>query len=357
MNSQKSLTELTPSPVVTDAPQGTERIGVYVFTDWVRASPELSQRERDSLLLAIVYYGTVGIIPHRLTKRVAAVFGAYRHLIDRDTQRKQATRIAKKTTTKKTAQKSQKTNETARRKSSKTANAAPPLAPDNETMAAFSPTTTTAEASTTTPQHPLMAQNETIAPASHAGARNTEEEKEERKTKQKKLSSPLPSAVEERKEASRSDASPLVLDQGSAGAAGASVGGLPSRDEVMAHWSSQGWRSDAEAFFDYYEARGWTGPRGQRIARWRVAAANWERHFRDRIEPIRQREEAAAAERESVAQANLRIRREQQDAFAQRHAQMMARASSYADAKAAYERALAECGGDEKKAMAKLKES
>ena len=51
----------------------------------------------------------------------------------------------------------------------------------------------------------------------------------------------------------------------------------PSLDEVKTFFSKNNFTSDAERFFDYYNANGWTQGKGKLIKNWQAAARNWER--------------------------------------------------------------------------------
>lgn len=51
----------------------------------------------------------------------------------------------------------------------------------------------------------------------------------------------------------------------------------PSLDEVKVFFLQSNYSSDAERFFDYYDANGWTQGKGKPIKNWQAAARNWER--------------------------------------------------------------------------------
>ncbi len=51
----------------------------------------------------------------------------------------------------------------------------------------------------------------------------------------------------------------------------------PSLDEVKKFFLENGFTSDAEAFFDYYEANGWTQGNRKPLKKWEAAARQWER--------------------------------------------------------------------------------
>ena len=55
----------------------------------------------------------------------------------------------------------------------------------------------------------------------------------------------------------------------------------PSLDEVKTFFSKNNFTSDAERFFDYYDANGWTQGKGKPIKNWQAAARNWERRQRE----------------------------------------------------------------------------
>ena len=48
----------------------------------------------------------------------------------------------------------------------------------------------------------------------------------------------------------------------------------PTMNEVNDYFKQQGFESDAETFYNYYEMRGWAG-----IKDWHPAAKNWEKHY------------------------------------------------------------------------------
>lgn len=108
-------------------------------------------------------------------------------------------------------------------------------------------------------------------------------------------------------------------------------GQIPRWEEVAAFWAAEGLTAEAQAFFDHYQARHWRGRDGAPLHSWQWAARNWERIFLRDIVPIRQKVAAKTA------------------------AQQAARACSYAEAKAAFERALLRTGGDEAAALELLK--
>lgn len=51
----------------------------------------------------------------------------------------------------------------------------------------------------------------------------------------------------------------------------------PSLNEVKTYFLKSNFTSDAERFFDYYDANGWTQGKGKPIKNWQAAARNWER--------------------------------------------------------------------------------
>ena len=54
----------------------------------------------------------------------------------------------------------------------------------------------------------------------------------------------------------------------------------PTVDEVKAYCQERGNTIDAEAFVDYYEARGWELKPGQKMKDWRASVRTWESHQR-----------------------------------------------------------------------------
>lgn len=51
----------------------------------------------------------------------------------------------------------------------------------------------------------------------------------------------------------------------------------PSLDEVKDFFKANSFTSDPEAFFDYYEANGWTQGNRKPLQKWEAAARQWER--------------------------------------------------------------------------------
>lgn len=89
----------------------------------------------------------------------------------------------------------------------------------------------------------------------------------------------------------------------------------PTLEEVQGYCQERGNTVDAQRFFDYYTANGWTQGRGKPIKDWRAAVRLWERQ--ERITPTNygntgNKERIIAARRQEVASeitaANERFR-------------------------------------------------
>ena len=87
----------------------------------------------------------------------------------------------------------------------------------------------------------------------------------------------------------------------------------PRLEEVNDYWREHGYKSSAEDFWLYYEARGWTSNKGFPLRSWQRAAIMWEDKFRREVLPLRRREAAAEAaiQRDRQAVEAQRIRREE----------------------------------------------
>lgn len=62
-------------------------------------------------------------------------------------------------------------------------------------------------------------------------------------------------------------------------------GKTPSIQEVTNTIKSKGIKIDAEDFFQYYDARGWTFPNGQKIVSWIPLAYSWAKRKAEKAEP------------------------------------------------------------------------
>ena len=51
----------------------------------------------------------------------------------------------------------------------------------------------------------------------------------------------------------------------------------PSLEEIQSYCSEMGYSLNANAFFDYYQANGWTQGKGKSIKDWKAAIRNWNR--------------------------------------------------------------------------------
>ena len=59
----------------------------------------------------------------------------------------------------------------------------------------------------------------------------------------------------------------------------------PSLPEVVNTIKSEGIKIDAEDFFHYYDARGWTFPNGHKIVNWIPLAYSWAKREKTKAEP------------------------------------------------------------------------
>ncbi len=62
----------------------------------------------------------------------------------------------------------------------------------------------------------------------------------------------------------------------------------PSLNEVKLFFNESGFKSNPEAFFDYYDANGWTQGKGKPLKQWKAAARQWERREPEFARPQRQ---------------------------------------------------------------------
>lgn len=63
------------------------------------------------------------------------------------------------------------------------------------------------------------------------------------------------------------------------------VGKNPTLPQVVNTINSKGIKIDAEDFFNYYDARGWTFPNGNKIANWIPLAYSWAKRKAEQAEP------------------------------------------------------------------------
>lgn len=390
------------------------RKGLFFFSSWLESTTHLTPRETDRLIVAIVRYGTLGTAPEGLTRKLQAVFEAYRHFIDAQ-DAKAAASAAQREGASRTHKTPSRTHKTPPRTHEVTPPSTSDTKPPRDSVSQSDGYASTTRKNTTilseissipneneakpnenasklnkneaffiengsrelekaldnhalsqnsTYQQTLDPQKTTIVPDNHAlspsalatRARNQEQEQE-----QEQDAFLLPAATDEEKKKGLA-----LLREGDAAAASslgaATVGeeGIPLWEEVEAYWAQEGLTSVAREFFDYYAARNWYGRERTRLRNWQVAARNWERKFLRDIAPIRlkdakrttaQQQEVARVAEIARLRAQARIEREQ------RYAQQQARACSYAEARAAYERALQLTGGDAAAAMEMLKRS
>lgn len=72
----------------------------------------------------------------------------------------------------------------------------------------------------------------------------------------------------------------------------------PSLDEVKRFFEENNFKSDANAFYDYYDANGWTQGNRKPIKKWEAAARQWERRqpeFAGRTQPTKQPQQPTTA--------------------------------------------------------------
>lgn len=63
------------------------------------------------------------------------------------------------------------------------------------------------------------------------------------------------------------------------------VGKNPTLPQVVNTFKSKGIQIDAEDFFNYYDARGWTFPNGTKIVNWIALAYSWAKRDKDKAKP------------------------------------------------------------------------
>ncbi len=51
----------------------------------------------------------------------------------------------------------------------------------------------------------------------------------------------------------------------------------PTKQQAQRFFSTKGFKSDPETFFNHYESVGWTDPQGRPIVNWRALAIDWEK--------------------------------------------------------------------------------